>query len=430
MIKLSPKQSKLYNLAAADTNLIIACGTIRSGKSLAGIYGYLHYVMTTFRNDDHIVGCFSELVWEGTILKYAEDWCRLTRRTIKGNSKGFVITGRDPNSGRIVRNTFYRITGSSISAARRLRGLGDAQTVWATEVALFPYQVLDELNARLANSPVETRRMVWDLNPEGGPDYWFKTDYMDPIARGEKDGLLFDDFGPDDNPDMTPEKWKVTCDQYAEGPEKMRKTENLWVPDAGLVHDFVKYDVVVKHPTKQPKYLDVGIDTADSGVTHAVLVGHYSVDYCVLDNWRYDGKVSGRMSPSEQIDQIISTFSPYGRIARWVSDTNGGFLGTLRDYERDGKIAGKVFDPYKKRDIGIETTNRMLQSGQLKVSERCSELIRDAGRYSYGAKDSAEGEDKAVKKDDHGPDALRYWVMMNAYGMRNTGRPILVRGGL
>lgn len=426
MIRLSSKQSKLYSLDQIDPWLVVVCGTIRSGKSIAGIFGYLHYVMKHFNKCDHVVACYSDNVWEGTVLKYAQWWARMTRRTITTNAKGFTVSGRDPELGTVVVNKFYRITGRDISAARRLQGMADVRTVWATEAALFPPELISEFINRLANAPLDTRKLIMDCNPEGGPQHWFKTDWIDRIVDGSLDGEYMY-FGPEDNPSMTPEKWQSTCDTLPDGPEKIRKTQGQWVAASGLVFDFAKWKTVGTPPKSKIKYLDVAIDVADSGVTHAVLVGHFATEYWVLDEWRHDGQIAGRMSPAEQLEAMGRQFGSWGRVARWVSDTNGGMLGTLRDFERRDTISGRVFDPHKKVAIGIETTNRMLQRRQLRVSDVCQGLILDAGRYSYNPVGSEKGEDMVIKKDDHGPDAMRYWVMMNIHGTRSGTRPIIVK---
>ena len=423
-MKLSPKQRELYNVALWPHWIAVVCGTIRSGKSLAGLFGYLRYVMTTFNNADHIVACYSDMVWQGTVLKYAEWFCRLTKRQIRSTNKGFTITALDP-TGRVITNKFYRVTARDVSSIRRVQGMGDVQTVWATEVALYPPGLISEFVNRLANAPVETRRMILDCNPEGGPQYWFKTDWIDAIKEGKVEGMLWDDFGPEDNPDMTPEKWKTTCDAIPDGPEKVRKTQGFWVADAGLVFDLDKWGVVIKPPRDKPRVLDVSIDCADSGITHALLVAHYATYFCVVDYYEH----SGRLSPAEHLSTINKRFSEWGKISRWVADVNAGMLGTLRELERSQTVTGRVHDPYKQnKDLRIQTTNRMLQRRILRISTACKPLIRECGRFSYNPKHMEEGEDVVIKKYDHGPDALMYWVMMHTVGAKKP-RPIVLKKG-
>ena len=184
LLPLSPKQSKLYSMGSLEHWIVVACGTIRSGKSLAGIFGYLKHVMTTFSGGDHIVACFSDNVWRATIIKYVSWWCRLTGRTIRSTSKGFVISGRDAK-GKLITNTFYRVTGRDIGSVARVQGMGDVQTVFVTEGALMPQVLLDEFIRRMAVAPLETRLLYIDCNPEGGPQHWFKTCllYTSPSPR-------------------------------------------------------------------------------------------------------------------------------------------------------------------------------------------------------------------------------------------------------
>ena len=426
-MRWSPKQKQLYRLDEVDTTLVVVCGTIRSGKSMSGLFGYLRYVMTTFTAGDHVVACYSDIVWRGTILKYANLWCRVTRRDIRPTDKGFTITGRDPATNQIVSNHFFRITGRDVSAVSRLQGLADCQSVWATEAPLYPPDLISEFINRMANAPLETRKLVMDCNPEGGPEHWFKMDWIDRIVTGQIDGRYFD-FGPNDNPTMTPEKWAATCDLLPDGPEKQRKTEGVWVASAGLIFDFAKWEVIGRKPKTEPKFLDVSIDVADSGVTHALLIGHYPSEFWVIDEWRYDGNVEGSLSPAAQIQKIQGRFASHGRIVRWVSDTGAGFQASLQEAKLRGLIGGVVVPPVKDVDVGISTTLRMLQRGQLRVHKTNAGLITDAGRYIWDPNLAALGIDKPLKKNDHGPDALRYWVMMHVTA-NQANRPFLMHQG-
>ena len=334
-------------------------------------------MMETFKKNDHIVACYGDSVWQATILKYVDLWCRMNSCSLSDNAKGFTIVAPNGNV-----NKFYRITGRDKGAVRRVQGMADIQTIWATEAPLFPPELIDEFIRRLANAPLETKKLVMDCNPEGGPEHWFKENWIDRIKDGVIEGTYMD-FYETDNPSMTPEKWKVTCDELPDGPDKIRKTQNIWVASAGVVYDLPFYNAIVAQPNKQAQFLDVSIDVADSGVTHALLIGHYGNRYCIIDEWHHDGQVEGRKSPAVQLKMMNNKFTKHGQISRWVSDTNGGMLGTLSDARRAGHITGNVFPAMKGHKAMIHTTQRMIQDGLLVVSVRQKHMIRSAGRTQY-----------------------------------------------
>ena len=54
-----------------------------------------------------------------------------------------------------------------------------------------------------------------------------------------------------------------------------------------------------------------------------------------------------------------------------------------------------------------QQTDNAMTSGYVKISRNCPELLGELGGYVW---DTKEGEDKPVKVNDHGCDALRYFV--------------------
>lgn len=69
---------------------------------------------------------------------------------------------------------------------------------------------------------------------------------------------------------------------------------------------------------------------------------------------------------------------------------------------------------------GIKTVRRLLGEGEnnahLFIHPRCRNLIRELSQYRYDDKSTVTkgGDPKPVKKDDHAPDALRYWCHTRA----------------
>jgi len=64
----------------------------------------------------------------------------------------------------------------------------------------------------------------------------------------------------------------------------------------------------------------------------------------------------------------------------------------------------------------------LLGAGRLKIHESCRGLIEEMGTYVWDEKAQARGEDKPLKQNDHGCDALRYAVR----GLRRVWRPWIV----
>lgn len=59
---------------------------------------------------------------------------------------------------------------------------------------------------------------------------------------------------------------------------------------------------------------------------------------------------------------------------------------------------------------GIRKTGTLFRRRLLRVNECCTGLVDELGTYMWDDKAALRGEEKPVKQQDHGPDALRYFV--------------------
>src|SRR5690606_16685741 len=59
---------------------------------------------------------------------------------------------------------------------------------------------------------------------------------------------------------------------------------------------------------------------------------------------------------------------------------------------------------------GIQDVSTLLGADRLKIHASCTGLIEEMGNYTWDPKAQERGEDKPVKQNDHGVDALRYGV--------------------
>ena len=60
---------------------------------------------------------------------------------------------------------------------------------------------------------------------------------------------------------------------------------------------------------------------------------------------------------------------------------------------------------------GIRAVASLFYQGKIRVNKNCTGLITELRSYVWDAKAQEKGEEKPVKQLDHGPDALRYYVM-------------------
>ena len=129
------------------------------------------------------------------------------------------------------------------------------------------------------------------------------------------------------------------------------------------------------------------------------------------------------------MSEIITHFRPYGRVNKWVVDPSAAdFKVQVQHARRVGATTARVYDGRNEVEFGIQNVSFYFAQGKLNISPRCKVLLREIYSYSWDESPAAKNQDRPVKQNDHGPDALRYWVMMNEDHLQNAA-PRLLREG-
>ena len=424
-MRLSKRQSELYRLGDHDHKMVLSDGPIRSGKTLAGLWGFLTYTQQTFDRfaDGAVVAVQSRPVWRGPVATEVHAWAARVRARVEFKEDYFTVSTLE--SGRRHTNRFNRITANNAAAVSRIQGMTICGA-YATEAALMEEEFVTELKFRSLTA--NKGKIVLDCNPEGRY-HWLKTDYIDKAAER---GMLHLPFKIEDNPTVTPKMWQDLVASTPPGHVARRKLYGEWCDPTGLVWDLEGPRSVGGYPRDEdPKGLYVGIDSAASSVTHAVLVGKFAKAYWVIDEWRRDFTVAEQMSPAAQVRSIADHFAKWGRVDHWVCDAaDGHFAAAMRESQRDSGLTGRLHASDKRVKEGIDAVAWWLHKRQLRVDRSCIATLRDMGNYSWDDRAAARGEDRPVKENDHGCDAVRYCIaMILAIGQRNRQRVMVHSAG-
>ena len=112
------------------------------------------------------------------------------------------------------------------------------------------------------------------------------------------------------------------------------------------------------------------------------------------------------LSPSELAQSVYRAVCEQHRVRSWHCDPAG--------QSEMAELRGVGIPAVSKRsnvEEGIIAVRKLLRPPaggppRLHIDRRCEQLIRELGRYRF-----KEGSDEVFKQDDHGPDALRYFVV-------------------
>lgn len=421
----SKKQRKVMNWwmegsPVRDYDGIIADGAIRSGKTVAMSLAYVFWAMASFEGQNFIMAGKTISSFQRNVL---------TNLKVMLRSRGYRcthhISGETPNMLEVTRNGitnyFYIFGGKDEGSQELVQGI-TAAGAFFDEVALMPESFVNQATGRCS---VEGSKFWFNCNP-AGPLHWFKTGWIDRSVGylGKKKArelqekgqevkrLVYLHFEMDDNLSLT-EAIKARYRRMYTGVFFLRYIKGLWAVAEGLIYTMFTDEDIYDDSTR-PKGLEyLGIRTValDYGTTNpCVYLDIYDDgDTIWVDReYRWDSRVEKEQKTDSQYGDDMDTFmgSNPDLIADIVADPSAAsFIAELRG-------RGYVVKPAENDVLdGIRAVASLFYQGKIRVHGRCTGLITELRSYVWDEKAQEKGEEKPVKQLDHGPDALRYYVM-------------------
>lgn len=394
--KLSPKQKlvlKWAHLTKFQNRKAIICdGSVRSGKTVSMILGFVHWAMRFFDGKNFgICGKAISSTERNIILPLLNmpditDYYSL--QYIRGENKRIIIRSGSHT------NTFFIFGGKDESSYTLVQGI-TLSGVLFDEVALMPKSFVDQAVARTLSEP--EARYWFNCNPESA-EHWF---YKEWICNTRQKKALHLHFTMQDNPILSPEQI-ADAERLYTGVFYNRYIKGLWCVAEGLIYPMFDKAVHVKslpHPQGE-WYVSV-----DYGTLNAFSAGLWCYDgttaYRVAEYY-YSGREQKRQRTNTQYLQSIQQLTAGKSISAVIVDPSAAsFIAELR---QAGFLVRKG-----KNDVveGIRRTAAALEQGKLLFSPDCKNSFREFALYRW---DESSSQDRPIKENDHAMDDIRYFV--------------------
>lgn len=394
--KLSPKQKLVLKWAHLtkfkNRKAIICDGSVRSGKTVSMILGFVHWAMRFFDGKNFgICGKTISSTERNIILPLLNmpditDYYSL--QYIRGENKRIVIRSGSHT------NTFFIFGGKDESSYTLVQGI-TLSGVLFDEVALMPKSFVDQAVARTLSEP--EARYWFNCNPESA-EHWF---YKEWICNTRQKKALHLHFTMQDNPILSPEQI-ADAERLYTGVFYNRYIKGLWCVAEGLIYPMFDKAVHVKslpHPQGE-WYVSV-----DYGTLNAFSAGLWCYDgttaYRVAEYY-YSGREQKRQRTNTQYLQSIQQLTAGKSISAVIVDPSAAsFIAELR---QAGFLVRKG-----KNDVveGIRRTAAALEQGKLLFSPDCKNSFREFALYRW---DESSSQDRPIKENDHAMDDIRYFV--------------------
>lgn len=377
---------------------IICDGSVRSGKTVSMILGFVHWAMRFFDGKNFgICGKTISSTERNIILPLLNmpditDYYSL--QYIRGENKRIIIRSGSHT------NTFFIFGGKDESSYTLVQGI-TLSGVLFDEVALMPKSFVDQAVARTLSEP--EARYWFNCNPESA-EHWF---YKEWICNTRQKKALHLHFTMQDNPILSPEQI-ADAERLYTGVFYNRYIKGLWCVAEGLIYPmFDKAVHVTHHPKLQPGgdyYIscDYGtLNPTSAGLWYLQPDGHA----IRLREYYYDGRKTKTPRTDEEhykaLEQLAGDVA--GKVRAVIVDPSAASFiecirrhGLFRVWQADNSVLN-----------GIRDTSSLLQMQYLHICDNCTDIIREFSLYRW---DESATEDRPIKENDHAMDDMRYFV--------------------
>lgn len=370
---------------------IICDGSVRSGKTVSMILGFVHWAMRFFDGKNFGICGKTVSSTERNIITPLLSMVDLTDYYDIAYRRGdSLLTVR---SGKKV-NRFYVFGGKDESSYTLIQGI-TLSGVLFDEVALMPKSFVDQAVARTLSEP--EARYWFNCNPESS-EHWF---YKEWICNTRQKQALHLHFTMQDNPILSP-KQIADAERLYTGVFYNRYIKGLWCVAEGLIYPQFDRE---KHIEQRNNPQGEWYISVDYGTLNAFSAGLWCYDGTTAyraAEYYYSGRETRKQLTNAQYLQRIQQLAGSHKIECVIVDPSAAsFIAELRNADftvRKGKNA--VVD-------GIRRVSSALQAGKLQFSPDCKGCIREFGLYRW---DESCSEDRPIKENDHAMDDVRYFV--------------------
>ncbi len=397
----------LSDLLLGDGASLLVSGPVQSGKSVSTCFGFCDFA-AQWAGQDFILASRSQRQMSGAVLKYVREWHHLAGLKFRRRAEWWEA---ESYNGRGT-NRYFTLLGTNEASEGRARSFTAAGAL-IDELTLVPQSFAAQIQARCS---VPGARLVGITNPDS-PLHWVHQDWIDG-------GVPTYTFGLKDNPTLTKAYIKGLKRLY-HGAAKKRMVHGEWVSSEGLVYPYVR---VAEPPVGTPRKVVVCADWASSGWCHAVLLGGFEGgDWYAMKEWLHNGQTHGHLNEIESAERIKAELVGGRKVDMAVADkSNKRFVRALGHVLGTNAYASYSLPSHEVRR-GITMVRMWIEDGMLSFTKRCPETIRQHQLYRWCPNAAILGEDKPIKEDDHGCDAVRYGVWAVASAQKKKGSHAVAR---
>ncbi len=389
-----------------DREILIADGSVRSGKTVAMVNGFIDWSLDRFSGQNFILAGKSMGALTKNVLN------PLKKMLVTKDLPFHHVRSTEEPRLEIGTNDYYLYGANHKSSKDTLTGLTAAGS-FADQVALFPENFVSTMIDRCS---IEDSRHWWNCNPQG-PKHHLKVEYID---KAEEKRVFRLNFQLDDNLTLS-EQIKDRYRRIHSGMWYQRNILGEWTRAEGVVYDSFNDDNVVSDLPDMKKFW-IGVDYGTTNPTVFLIIGLGKDNkFYITDEYYYKGGDESNRAKTdkeyaEDFEDFLKKLSEkhdrpdfYLQPSYiWIDPSAASFIQQLwRE-----RVTCPSFKAVKEanNDVldGIRKISTLIGENKLLVAENCENTIDEFHSYSWDPKAQEKGEDKPMKQNDHAMDSCRY----------------------
>lgn len=415
----SAQQKRLINWWRANAktsrnDYVIADGSIRSGKTIACICGFLQWSQEMFEGESFILagktmGALKKNVIR-PMIQILESW---------GWPYNYIRSGTDARL-EIGTNVYYLYGANTEAAQDALQGL-TAAGAYADEAALFPQSFIDQMIGRCS---VDGWKVWMNCNP-GSPYNYINSEF---IEKAEEKRVYRLHFTMDDNLSLSQERKEAYYRAWTRGSVFYKRfILGLWVAADGLIYQ--QFADNVNEYLVDDRWLDdnniayaaIGVDFGGTKSAHSFTLTGFTRNFeqvVVLDEYYCKKRINPKQLQKDFIDFVRraqSRFKVYEAYCDSAEQTLiVGLESACAEQHVSIDIKNAIKGPINDR---IAFYNSLIAQRRWKVMKHCVHIIEafeqavyddkkknrdirlDDGLMNVDSLDSAEYSTESVQND-------------------------------
>lgn len=289
---------------------------------------------------------------------------------------------------------------SDARSEEKIRGV-TLHGAYMDEITLSPQPFFVMLLSRLS---APGAKLFGTTNPDS-PRHWLKVEYLDNPALD----IYRNTFLLDDNTTLPPEYIENLKLEYT-GVFYRRFILGEWVAAEGAIYPMFDIKRHVSDDAPRMRMTWLAADIGHTNPTAFLRLGAGEDGRIwVLDEYYHQVSAGTPAKSPKQYARDMIAFSQQWPTPPDVVVIDPAAEGFILQLKEDSNLRIRPANNAVLK--GIQLVASAIDAGVLMIRPRCRHLIDELMGYSWDPKAQERGEDKPIKQNDHGCDAVRYGLM-------------------